>query len=172
MALICSFRNQAQRTDRELKKKSKAWYAVTKNKTWQNYIPSHVFFVCSQISKLFVLYLWNPSDFLHLISANHEHDTYLESWQSLILLVSAMYGTRHVLVLGDFPPSTRTTDLEKVLESFKDRFVIRWVNDTTALAVFRTPSIGTPLVYLYVLVLWFSTNSRHEEDCNFVQEKT
>ncbi|KAK6138166.1 hypothetical protein DH2020_028102 [Rehmannia glutinosa] len=51
-----------------------------------------------------------------------------------------IYGTRHVLVLSDFPPSTRTTDLEKLLENFKDRFWIRWVNDSTALAVFRTPS--------------------------------
>ncbi|XP_059659668.1 uncharacterized protein LOC132306332 isoform X2 [Cornus florida] len=55
----------------------------------------------------------------------------------------AKYGTDHVLVLDDFPPSTRTIDLEKLLESFKDRgVVIRWVNDTTALAVFRTPSIA------------------------------
>lgn len=53
------------------------------------------------------------------------------------------YGTRHVLVLADFPPSTRTGDLEMLLENFKDRgFVIRWVNDTVALAVFRTPPIG------------------------------
>ncbi|KAL2536079.1 hypothetical protein Fot_17470 [Forsythia ovata] len=49
------------------------------------------------------------------------------------------YGTNHVLVLADFPPSTRTTDLEKVLEKFKDRVVIRWVNDAVALAVFKTP---------------------------------
>ncbi|KAL0390684.1 UNVERIFIED_CONTAM: hypothetical protein Scaly_0425500 [Sesamum calycinum] len=53
-----------------------------------------------------------------------------------------MYGTHHVLVLSDFPPSTRTTDLEKLLEKFKDGFVIRWVNDTTSLAVFKTPSIA------------------------------
>ncbi|KAK4441333.1 Coiled-coil domain-containing protein R3HCC1L [Sesamum alatum] len=53
-----------------------------------------------------------------------------------------VYGTRHVLVLSDLPLSTRTTDLEKVLEKFKDRFVIRWVNDTTSLAVFRTPSVA------------------------------
>ncbi|KAE9462006.1 hypothetical protein C3L33_06059, partial [Rhododendron williamsianum] len=53
------------------------------------------------------------------------------------------YGTRHVLVLADFPPSTRTGDLEMLLENFKDRgFVIRWVNDTVALAVFRTPPIA------------------------------
>ncbi|KAL0287904.1 UNVERIFIED_CONTAM: hypothetical protein Sradi_7114700, partial [Sesamum radiatum] len=52
-----------------------------------------------------------------------------------------VYGTRHVLVLSDFPLNTRTTDLEKVLEKFKDGFVIRWVDDTTSLAVFKTPSI-------------------------------
>ncbi|KAL0437074.1 UNVERIFIED_CONTAM: hypothetical protein Sradi_0415300 [Sesamum radiatum] len=53
-----------------------------------------------------------------------------------------VYGTRHVLVLSDFPLNTRTTDLEKVLEKFKDGFVIRWVDDTTSLAVFKTPSIA------------------------------
>ncbi|XP_019199364.1 PREDICTED: coiled-coil domain-containing protein R3HCC1L isoform X2 [Ipomoea nil] len=50
------------------------------------------------------------------------------------------YGTSHVLVLADFPTSTRTTDLEKLLEKHKDQVVIRWVNDKVALAVFRTPS--------------------------------
>ncbi|ONK77500.1 uncharacterized protein A4U43_C02F7220 [Asparagus officinalis] len=53
------------------------------------------------------------------------------------------YGTSHVLVLYDFSPSTRTTDLEKLFDDFRDRgFAIRWVNDTTALAVFRTPSLA------------------------------
>ncbi|KAE8037596.1 hypothetical protein FH972_010172 [Carpinus fangiana] len=53
------------------------------------------------------------------------------------------YGTSHVLVLADFPPSTKTIELEKRFQDFKDNgFVIRWVNDTTALAVFRTPSIA------------------------------
>ncbi|XP_027773219.1 R3H and coiled-coil domain-containing protein 1 isoform X2 [Solanum pennellii] len=50
------------------------------------------------------------------------------------------YGTRHVLVLADFPQSTKTNDLEKLLEKFKD-VAIRWVNDTVALAVFRTPTL-------------------------------
>lgn len=60
-----------------------------------------------------------------------------------ILLNAAKYGTRHILVLADFSPSTRTTDLEKLFDDFRGRgVVIRWVNDTTALAVFRTPSIG------------------------------
>ncbi|GAV60816.1 DnaJ domain-containing protein [Cephalotus follicularis] len=53
------------------------------------------------------------------------------------------YGTRHVVVLADFSPSTRTTDLEKLFVDFTDRgVVIRWVDDTTALAVFPTPSIA------------------------------
>lgn len=53
------------------------------------------------------------------------------------------FGTSHVLVVYDFPPSTRTTELEKIFEDFRDRGVaIRWVNDTVALAVFRTPSVG------------------------------
>ncbi|GMH07349.1 hypothetical protein Nepgr_009189 [Nepenthes gracilis] len=53
------------------------------------------------------------------------------------------YGTRHVLVLEGFQPSTRTTDLEKLLLNFKDHgFVIRWIRDTVALAVFRTPSLA------------------------------
>lgn len=59
--------------------------------------------------------------------------------------VSVIYGTHHVLVLAGFSPNTRTTDLEKALDKFKDRFVIRWVNDTTALAVFGTPSAGNDI---------------------------
>lgn len=59
------------------------------------------------------------------------------------IVISVRYGTNHVLILADFPPSTRTTDLEKLFEKFRDRgVVIRWVNDAVALAVFRTPSIG------------------------------
>ncbi|XP_020107434.1 coiled-coil domain-containing protein R3HCC1L isoform X2 [Ananas comosus] len=55
---------------------------------------------------------------------------------------SVRFGTSHVLVVYDFPPSTRTTELEKIFEDFRDRGVaIRWVNDTVALAVFRTPSV-------------------------------
>ncbi|XP_050369851.1 uncharacterized protein LOC126787971 isoform X2 [Argentina anserina] len=52
------------------------------------------------------------------------------------------YGTHYILVLSGFPPSTRTIELENLFEDFKDRgVVIRWVNDTVALAVFRTPAI-------------------------------
>nr|XP_016504588.1 PREDICTED: uncharacterized protein LOC107822548 isoform X2 [Nicotiana tabacum] len=62
------------------------------------------------------------------------------------------YGTRHVLVLADFSPSTKTNDLEKLLEKFKDDVAIRWVNDTVALAVFRTPSLGN-FVHSFCLYL-------------------
>lgn len=55
----------------------------------------------------------------------------------------AQYGTQHVLVLADFPPSTKTIDLERLLGNFMNSgVVIRWVNDTVALAVFQTPSTG------------------------------
>ncbi|KAK9734622.1 hypothetical protein RND81_04G152600 [Saponaria officinalis] len=56
---------------------------------------------------------------------------------------NSIYGTRHVLVLDGFDPRTTTTDLEKLYEDFRERgFAIRWVNDTLALAVFRTPSVA------------------------------
>ncbi|CAA7404446.1 unnamed protein product [Spirodela intermedia] len=59
-------------------------------------------------------------------------------------LSNSRYATGHVLVLYDFPQSTRTTDLEKIFEAFReDGFAIRWVNDTCALAVFRTPSFAS-----------------------------
>ncbi|KAL9993785.1 putative Coiled-coil domain-containing protein R3HC1/R3HCL [Helianthus debilis subsp. tardiflorus] len=53
------------------------------------------------------------------------------------------YGTRHALVLEDFQPSMTTSGLDNMLEKFNYHdVVIRWVNDTTALAVFRTPAIA------------------------------
>ncbi|KNA25227.1 hypothetical protein SOVF_008470 isoform B [Spinacia oleracea] len=56
---------------------------------------------------------------------------------------NSVYGTRHALVLDGFHTSTTTTDLERLFEDFRDRgFSIRWINDTLALVVFRTPSIA------------------------------
>ncbi|XP_024529139.1 uncharacterized protein LOC9631355 [Selaginella moellendorffii] len=56
---------------------------------------------------------------------------------------SLVYGASHVLVLGGFPPKTTTRDLEQVVMPYASRgVVIRWVNDTTALAVFRNPTIA------------------------------
>lgn len=76
---------------------------------------------------------------------------------TLLCKTTVKYGTSHVLVLADFPKSTRTTDLEKLLEKHKDQVAIRWVNDEVALAVFRTPSEGNfvllspPLHFLWSL---------------------
>ncbi|XP_047157550.1 coiled-coil domain-containing protein R3HCC1L [Vigna umbellata] len=76
---------------------------------------------------------------------------------------STKYGTSHVIVLADFSPSTRTTELEKLFEDFKDRgFVIRWVNDTVALAVFRTPSVA--LEALNSVRCSFTTRILDEDD--------
>lgn len=66
----------------------------------------------------------------------------------------AVYGTRHALVLDGFHTSTTTTDLERLFEDFRDRgFSIRWINDTLALVVFRTPSIGTFCLSRMILVI-------------------
>lgn len=88
----------------------------------------------------------------HGLYANQESDGFVDYSENEVVCHSSdgdiqgiklKYGTRHVLVLEDFPPSTRTGDLENLLKNFKDRgFVIRWVNDTVALAVFRTPPIA------------------------------
>ncbi|XP_038878405.1 coiled-coil domain-containing protein R3HCC1L isoform X1 [Benincasa hispida] len=71
----------------------------------------------------------NDEDASHMLEVEHRE------------LKSAQYGTQHVLVLADFPLSTKTTDLERLLGNFMNSgVVIRWVNDTVALAVFQTPS--------------------------------
>ncbi|NP_001242895.1 uncharacterized protein LOC100817151 [Glycine max] len=76
---------------------------------------------------------------------------------------NSKYGTSHVLVLADFSPSTRTTELEKLFENFKDRgLVIRWVNDTVALAVFRTPPVA--LEALNSVRCSFTTRILDEDD--------
>ncbi|XP_065868562.1 uncharacterized protein [Euphorbia lathyris] len=57
--------------------------------------------------------------------------------------IHSKYGTRHVLVIANFPPSTKTIDLENLFQEFKDCVVvIRWVSDTVALAVFQKPSLA------------------------------
>ncbi|KAJ9178672.1 hypothetical protein P3X46_010539 [Hevea brasiliensis] len=76
-------------------------------------------------------------------SSDKEEDDSCKSKQQNLESIHCKYGTRHVLVLSDFPPSTRTIELEKLFQDFASRgFVIRWVNDTVALAVFQTPSIA------------------------------
>lgn len=52
------------------------------------------------------------------------------------------YGVRHVLGIN-FPPKVTTKDLEQLFKPFALQGVsIRWVNDTTALAVFRNPDVA------------------------------
>jgi hypothetical protein len=69
---------------------------------------------------------------------------HINEQENKAVTAARQFGIRHVLILYDFPPSTRTTDLERIFEKFGDHGVaIRWVNDTSALAVFRTPSTGT-----------------------------
>ncbi|XP_030458572.1 uncharacterized protein LOC115679133 [Syzygium oleosum] len=79
------------------------------------------------------------------------------------ILRPSRYGTSHVLVLAGFPPSTRTTELEKLLEDFRNRgVVIRWVDDTTAIAVFQTPAIA--LEALGSIQFPFTVRILEEED--------
>ncbi|XP_078434907.1 coiled-coil protein [Wolffia australiana] len=57
-------------------------------------------------------------------------------------------GFRHALVLEDFSQSTRTTDLEKIFERFKeDGMAVRWVHDTCALVLFRSPSVASQALH-------------------------
>ncbi|KAB2012745.1 hypothetical protein ES319_D09G111900v1 [Gossypium barbadense] len=83
------------------------------------------------------------SDRLSDVSASKDTDNEDVCKHPETKTMESKYGMHHVLVLADFSPSTRTADLEKLFEDFRDRGVaIRWVNDTTALAVFRTPSVA------------------------------
>ncbi|XP_037493276.1 coiled-coil domain-containing protein R3HCC1L isoform X2 [Jatropha curcas] len=76
-------------------------------------------------------------------SGDKEDDNLCKSEQMNTKSIHSKYGTRHILVLADFPPSTRTIELEKLFQDYTDHgVVIRWVNDTVALAVFQTPSIA------------------------------
>ncbi|KAL8170597.1 hypothetical protein V2J09_022401, partial [Rumex salicifolius] len=71
-----------------------------------------------------------------------EHQMFDNSAKQDLTVKKLAYGTRHVLVLDGFQPSYNTMNLENIFKTFKDKFAIRWVNDTVALAVFRSPSIA------------------------------
>lgn len=84
----------------------------------------------------------------------------------LILLFSAKYGTGHVIVLYDFPPTTRTTQLEILFDKFRERgFALRWVNDTVALVVFRTPSTGN---FFFFLNFWQYTHVKNLQSASVI----
>ncbi|XP_021720565.1 uncharacterized protein LOC110688165 [Chenopodium quinoa] len=75
------------------------------------------------------------------ISCDTSDENVHEKSEKILEGKKSLYGTHHVLVLDGFHPSTTTIDLERLFEGFRDRgFAIRWVKDTLALGVFRTPS--------------------------------
>jgi len=49
----------------------------------------------------------------------------------------------NILEIFNIPPSSVTGDVEQYLECYKGMVKIKWVNDTTALAVFRSPSTAS-----------------------------
>lgn len=76
----------------------------------------------------------NPEPEESSVSHTSEESTQIRNFE---------YGTRHVLVLDGFPPSTKTIDLERLVADFKDHgVIIRWISDTVALAVFKTPALA------------------------------
>ncbi|KAI5057148.1 hypothetical protein GOP47_0027163 [Adiantum capillus-veneris] len=73
-------------------------------------------------------------EYLDTMTEEIEHEVSVPNVQSKVT-----YGVRHVLIVS-FPPSVTSRDLEELFEPFgSDGVAIRWVNDTTALAVFRNP---------------------------------
>jgi len=48
----------------------------------------------------------------------------------------------HILEIFNIPPSSTTVDVEQYLEPYRGAVKIKWVNDTTALALFRSPSVA------------------------------
>ncbi|XP_073526456.1 uncharacterized protein [Phyllobates terribilis] len=73
-------------------------------------------------------------------NCDSEHQMFDDTTKQDLTVKNLSYGTRHVLVLDGFKPSYNTMNLENIFSNFKDKFAIRWVNDTVALAVFRSPS--------------------------------
>ncbi|KAL2622385.1 hypothetical protein R1flu_002590 [Riccia fluitans] len=53
-------------------------------------------------------------------------------------------GADHVLVISGFSPKLKTKDLEDLVKPFAKQggCTLRWIDDTTTLAVFRTPSMA------------------------------
>lgn len=52
-------------------------------------------------------------------------------------------GAEHVLLIDGFSPMMKTKDLEDLIRPCSGQGVsIRWIDDTSAAAVFRTPALG------------------------------
>ena len=60
----------------------------------------------------------------------------------LLLCVSGDGGAEHVLLIDGFSPLIQTKDLEDLLRPYSSKVSIRWIDDTSVAAVFRTPALG------------------------------
>jgi len=49
----------------------------------------------------------------------------------------------HMLEIHSFPTSTTTEDLNKFLEEYATLYRLKWVNDNSALAIFKSPKFAT-----------------------------
>jgi hypothetical protein len=66
------------------------------------------------------------------------------SWRLMLLLlcVPGDGGAEHVLLIDGFSPLIQTKDLEDLLRPYSSKVSIRWIDDTSVAAVFRTPALG------------------------------
>ncbi|KAG0583244.1 hypothetical protein KC19_3G120500 [Ceratodon purpureus] len=51
-------------------------------------------------------------------------------------------GAEHVLLIDGFSPLIQTKDLEDLLRPYSSKVSVRWIDDTSAAAVFRTPALA------------------------------
>lgn len=51
-------------------------------------------------------------------------------------------GAEHVLLIDGFSPLIQTKDLEDLLRPYSSKVSIRWIDDTSVAAVFRTPALA------------------------------
>lgn len=59
------------------------------------------------------------------------------------VVVAGEGGAEHVLLINEFSPMIKTKDLEDLLRPYAAQGVsIRWIDDTSVAAVFRTPALG------------------------------
>lgn len=60
-----------------------------------------------------------------------------------LLRIAGDDGAEHVLLIDGFSPLIKTKDLEDLLRPYSGQGVsIRWIDDTSVAAVFRTPALG------------------------------
>ena len=76
-------------------------------------------------------------------------------------------GAEHVLLIDGFSPLVQTKDLEDLLRPYSNKVSIRWIDDTSVAAVFRTPALGiVPLVICLMMCPfddWFALVTERKE---------